>query len=114
MGRSKNTRSVRDSVAKKLGTQCHMSLHKTRYFLPFFQKLFSTDTTYAASMTRLLELTDQELLFLLGSDRTNYKKIREDKENPKDIYDTGTTRNEKNTRAVAPGKKTSQQRLHDF
>lgn len=114
MGRSKNIRSVRNSIAQKLGTQCHMSRHKTRSFLPFFQKLITNDTNYATSMTRLLELTDQELVFLVGSDHTKYKETKEDKKHPGDNDDTDTVKNRKNIRVAAPEKKTSQQRLHDF
>jgi len=114
MGKSRNTRAVRDSIAKKLGRECHMSIHKTRAFLPFFQKLVSSDAQYAAHMTHLLELTDQEVLFLLGSDRTKYKEIRQEKKHPEKKPKPEKKKNEKDTRASVPGKKTSQQRLHDF
>ncbi len=114
MGQSRNTRSVRDSIAKKIGMECHMSLQKTRAFLPFFQKLITNDKEYAASMIHLLDLTDQELLFLLKSNREKVKELREDKKYKEDNQDIEKKRKEKNTRAAAQGKKTSQQRLHDF
>jgi len=114
MGRSRNTRSVRDSIATKIGKACHMSLQKTRTLFPFFQKLITCNKEYAASMTHFLDLTDQELVFLLGSDRHKFTGILEDKKNKDDNQSTENTRKEKNTLADLPGKKTFQQRLHDF
>ena len=114
MGRSRNTRSVRDAIAKKLGTACHMSLYKTRILFPLFQKLITCNTEYTASMTNLLDLTDQELLFLLGSNRDRVKAILENKKNKEDNQERENTRKEKHIPADVPGKKTAQQKLHDF
>ena len=91
-----------------------MSLQKTRILFPFFQKLITSDIEHAASIAHLLDLTDQELLFLLGSDRDKVKGIQEDTQNKESIRSEENKRKDKNTLVDVPSKKTSQQRLHDF
>jgi len=103
MGRSKQTRAVRDSVVNKLGVFCHNSNKKSREFLlQYFINMFQIDSVFSFRMKKRLDLTETEIKFLLGekykhklndilhySEKTDDKqhdiKIMESKEEKKDI-----------------------------
>jgi replication factor C large subunit len=67
MKTSKNRRGIRDSVVKKIGVLCHNSTRKSQEFLlPYFQYFFRNDTSFANSMKNRLELTENEIKYILG------------------------------------------------
>jgi replication factor C large subunit len=60
-------RMVRDGIAKKLGALTHASLCKTKEaFLPSFQALFRNDSRFACMMITALDLSENEVKYLLG------------------------------------------------
>ena len=67
LGQTKGKRQLRDSVAKKIGTYCHVSMSYTRSQLfPFFRLAIKNDE-YAPSITAILGLEPEEIMFLEGS-----------------------------------------------
>ncbi|MDO8726742.1 MAG: replication factor C large subunit [Candidatus Methanoperedens sp.] len=67
LGQTKGKRQLRDSVAKKIGTYCHVSMSYTRSQLfPFFRSAIKNDE-YAPSITAILRLEPEEIMFLEGS-----------------------------------------------
>jgi replication factor C large subunit len=78
MGRSRALRATRESIAKKAGTRFHVSKAKSReILLPFLEVVLGTaarrgapDTLRrtAAAVAQELELTAEELAFLLGAE----------------------------------------------
>ncbi len=89
LGQTKGTRQVRDSIAKKIGTYCHVSMSYTRsQLLPFFRQALKNDE-YAPSMTALLGLEPEEIAFLTES-KSVTKKIQK-------IYDEALSMIEKET-----------------
>ncbi len=80
LGQTKGTRNVRDSIAKKIGTYCHVSISFARSRLfPFFRMAIKNDE-YAPSVTALLGLEPDEIGFLAGSKSVtkNIQKIFDD------------------------------------
>lgn len=89
LGQTKGTRQVRDSIAKKIGTYCHVSMSYTRsQLLPFFRQALKNDE-YAPSVTALLGLEPEEIAFLTES-KSVTKKIQK-------IYDEAQSMIEKET-----------------
>ncbi len=89
LGHTKGTRQVRDSIAKKIGTYCHVSMSYTRsQLLPFF-RIAVRDDEYAPSVTALLGLEPEEIAFLTES-KSVTKKIQK-------IYDEAQSMIEKET-----------------
>ncbi|MBU4340887.1 MAG: replication factor C large subunit, partial [Euryarchaeota archaeon] len=75
LGQTKGIRNVRDSIAKKIGTYCHVSMSYTRSQLfPFFKMAINNDE-YAPSLAAVLRLEPEEIAFLAGS-RSVTKKIQ--------------------------------------
>lgn len=75
LGQTKGARNVRDSIAKKIGTYCHVSMSYTRSQLfPFFRMAIQNDK-YAPSIAAVLGLEPEEIAFLAGS-RSVTKKIQ--------------------------------------
>lgn len=75
LGQTKGTRNIRDSIAKKIGTYCHVSMSYTRSQLfPFFRMAIKNDE-YAPSVVALLELEPEEIAFLAGS-KSVTKKVQ--------------------------------------
>lgn len=67
LGQTKGKRQVRDSIAKKIGTYCHVSMSYTRSQLfPFFRMAIKNDE-YAPSITAILRLGPEEIAFLVES-----------------------------------------------
>jgi len=65
--RSKPTMILRDSVVKKMGVLCHNSHKKSREFLlPYFKNLFQSDLRFACKMKKKLDLSEQEIKYILG------------------------------------------------
>ncbi len=89
LGQTKGTRQVRDSIAKKIGTYCHVSMSYTRsQLLPFFRRALKNDE-YAPSVTALLGLEPEEIAFLAET-KSVTKKIQK-------IYDEAQSMIEKET-----------------
>jgi replication factor C large subunit len=89
LGQTKGKRQVRDSIAKKIGAYCHVSMSYTRSQLfPFFRLAIKNDE-YAPSITAILRLEPEEILFLEGS-KSVTKKIQK-------IFDDAQSMREKET-----------------
>lgn len=79
MGRTKGVRQTKDELSTRLGRLTHMSRRKARQEqVETVATLFRIDREFAIAMTVELELEDEEVLLLLGSDGTaaNLKAIR--------------------------------------
>lgn len=78
MGRSRALRATRESLAKKAGHRLHLSTAKSReIILPFLERIFAATSgrggrgelrQRAAEISRELELTAEEVGFLLGTE----------------------------------------------
>jgi replication factor C large subunit len=67
MGRTRATRAVRDSVAKKIAKRCHTSSREARkHFLPYMNVIFRCDKNVANRIAEELELEDAEINYLAG------------------------------------------------
>ena len=89
LGQTKGKRQVRDSIAKKIGAYCHVSMSYTRSQLfPFFRMAIKNDE-YAPSITAILRLEPEEIMFLEGS-KSVTKKIQK-------IFDDAQLMREKET-----------------
>ncbi|MCZ7372883.1 MAG: replication factor C large subunit [Candidatus Methanoperedens sp.] len=75
LGQTKGMRNIRDSVAKKIGTHCHVSMSYTRSSLLQFFRMILMDDKYAVGVTALLALEPEEIAFLTGS-KSVTKKIQ--------------------------------------
>lgn len=68
MSKTKSLREARNAVAKKIGGFCHMSSQKVvKNILPQFKHLFNHDDRFSIQMIQNLDLTENEILFLLES-----------------------------------------------
>ncbi len=89
LGQTKGKRQLRDSIAKKIGVYCHVSMSYTRSQLfPFFRMMIQNDE-YAPSVTAILRLEPEEIMFLEGS-KSVTKKIQK-------IFDDAQSMIEKET-----------------
>ncbi len=89
LGQTKGKRHVRDSIAKKIGTYCHVSMSYTRsQLIPFFRMAIKNDE-YARSITAILRLEPEEIAFLVES-KSVTKKIQK-------IFDDAMSMIEKET-----------------
>ena len=78
MGRSRSLRATRESLAKKAGHRFHLSAAKSREIvLPFLERIFAAASgrgsradlrRRASEIARELELTPEEVGFLLGTE----------------------------------------------
>lgn len=77
LGRAKSARAIRDSVAAKIGRHCHVSQRYARSDLISFFKMLFKDVEYAVRISALLDLSPEEIAFLLGakSDAKNVKTV---------------------------------------
>jgi replication factor C large subunit len=67
MGRTRASRAVRDSVAKKIAKRCHTSSREARkHFLPYINVIFKCDKKVANRMAEELELEEPEINYLAG------------------------------------------------
>jgi len=63
----KPKREIRESISKKISKACHNSSDKSKDFLStYFVHMFRNDTEFAAKMKQKLDLTDNEIEYLLG------------------------------------------------
>lgn len=76
LGRTKSARTLRDSVAAKVGKACHTSKAEARSsYLPLIQFLFDRDE-YAVKLSAELKLEEDEIAFLLDAKKAS-KKVTE-------------------------------------
>jgi len=76
MKQSKPVREVRDAIAEKLGRFSHCSTEKVRdMVLPEFRRLFAQDVQFACAMKKQIDLSEDEVRFLLGE--RNAQKVKE-------------------------------------
>jgi len=69
----KTTRSLRDSIIKKISLICHNSNKKSREFIfTYFRQLFRNNAEFAAKMKNRMDLTENEIKYILG-EKYNYK-----------------------------------------
>ena len=71
----KSDREIRDSISKKISKMCHNSSGKSKDFLStYFVHMFRNDTEFAIRMKQKLDLTDNEVEYLLGKKYANKLK----------------------------------------
>jgi len=76
LGRAKSARTLRDSIAVKVGRHCHVSKAEARAsYLPLVRFLFDRDE-YAARLSAELKLEEEEIAFLLDAKKAS-KKVGE-------------------------------------
>ncbi len=76
LGRAKSARTLRDSIAAKVGKACHTSKAEARSsYLPLIRFLFDNDE-YAIKLSAELKLEEEEIAFLLDTKKTT-KKVSE-------------------------------------
>jgi len=80
LGQAKSARMIRDSVAAKIGKHCHVSQRYARSDLISFFKTLFKDVGYAARISALLDLSHEEIAFLLSA--------KPDAKNVKTVFDT--------------------------
>ncbi|HEY3273530.1 MAG TPA: replication factor C large subunit [Methanocella sp.] len=83
LGRTKAARTLRDSLAAKIGKACHVSKREARSsYIPLVRTLFTREDL-AIRLTAELRLEEDEIAFLLDAKKTSkkvgeiYKKSRE-------------------------------------
>ncbi|MCD1294213.1 replication protein C [Methanocella sp. CWC-04] len=76
LGRAKSARTVRDSLAKKIGSQCHTSKAEARStYIPFLKFIFDKND-YAVRLSAQLKLDEDEIAYLLDAKKAA-KKVSE-------------------------------------
>lgn len=77
MSRTKGLRQTKDLLAERLGRATHASKRKTRTEqVEAFAAIFRMDTQFAIRQTLEMELTDEEVVLLLG-DQANARTVKE-------------------------------------
>ena len=75
LGQTKGMRNLRDSLAKKIGSHCHVSMSYTRsQLLPFF-RIMMKDNECAPAVAALLALEPEEIAFLMET-KSVTKKVQ--------------------------------------
>jgi len=75
LGSARGLRQIRDSISKKIGKHCHVSMSYTRSnLIPFF-RLMMKSKEYAPSITALLGLEPEEIAYLMES-KSITKKVQ--------------------------------------
>ncbi len=89
LGATKGMRNIRDSVAKKIGNHCHVSMSFTRSQLfPFF-RLMLKDDKLAPPVSALLALEPEEIAFLTES-KSVTKKVQKIYEEAQKLVESET------------------------
>ena len=95
-------RMVRDGVVKKISKLNHTSDQKTKEaILPHFQSLFRNNTRFACKMIKTLDLSENEVKYLLGEkylhkmkDIVQCAEKADDKQGEIEINQVGKKKNE--------------------
>lgn len=67
MASTKKDRNIRDGIAEKIGTYCHISQDSVRSdILPFFRETFSFDQEFCTNMISKLKLEEDEFDYLVA------------------------------------------------
>jgi replication factor C large subunit len=75
MKTAQSPRLIRDSVAHKIASLSHTSDQKTKeYSLPYIQALIRNDLQFACRIIKKLDITENELKFLLGKNHLHKMK----------------------------------------
>lgn len=128
MGRSRGVRSTRESLVAKLGRRFHVSHEKTREsVLPFLDRLVAAARRRATggspsplvrSVVRELELSDEEVGYLLGvpPDSPEVRKVRETTPEPSAVAAEGADAASETSprRDTDAGRRPRQRQLSDF
>jgi replication factor C large subunit len=65
--RTKGARALRDALARKIAKYCHTSSKEARkHFIPYLSVVFSHDRKTASRIAAQLELTEEEIDYLMG------------------------------------------------
>ncbi len=73
LGRTKSSRTVRDSLAAKIGKHCHASKREARaLYIPLLRTLFP-DEASAVGLAARLKLEEDEIAFLAGAEKSSKK-----------------------------------------
>lgn len=74
MKTTKSLRETRNSVAAKIGNLCHCSSKKANEMINVFQQLCQNNETYAFTLKDKLQLTEDEIRYLIGP---KYEALKE-------------------------------------
>jgi replication factor C large subunit len=86
LGRTKAARTLRDSIAAKVGKACHTSKREARSaYIPLIRTLFARED-FAIRLSAELVLEEDEIAFLLDAKKTS-KKVREIYEKSRDLIE---------------------------
>ncbi|MDY6776345.1 MAG: replication factor C large subunit [Halobacteria archaeon] len=80
LGRTRKKRETRDSLARKIGESSTVSISSGRGFVPYLRLLFE-DISTAAEMASELDLSEDEIEFVVGSEK-KAEEIAERAEEP--------------------------------
>jgi replication factor C large subunit len=84
LGRSKSARTLRDSIAAKIGKACHTSKKEARSeYMPLIHFLFGREDL-AIKLSAELKLEEDEIAFLLGTKKAS-KKVGEIYKNSREL-----------------------------
>lgn len=75
LGQKKRFRDIRDSVAKKIGSRCHVSMRHVKSELLPFLKLLMRDEKYALYIAASLDLDTSEIEFMTDYDTQTIQRI---------------------------------------
>lgn len=86
LGRAKSRRATRDAVAAKIGAYCHCSKAEARRtYIPAMMVLFE-DHGYAVGLSARLKLEENEIAYLLASEKAS-KKVEKIYEESRDLIE---------------------------
>jgi replication factor C large subunit len=86
LGRAKARRNTRDAVAAKIGAYCHCSKAEARStYIPMMMAMFE-DHDYAVGLSARLKLEENEIAFLLLSEKAS-KKVEKIYEASRDLIE---------------------------
>lgn len=75
MKKSKPNREIRNSLLKKISKNAHISSDKSKEaVLPYFKNMFSSDINFAIKMKEKLDLTENEMKYLLKGESSHKLK----------------------------------------
>jgi replication factor C large subunit len=76
MSRTKQIRQLQKALAKKIGSHCHTSEKVVvRHILPYFKQIYKIDHEFAVRMSLTLDLSKEEVSFLLD-EKVNSNKVK--------------------------------------
>lgn len=86
LGRAKSSRTIRDSLAAKIGKHCHTSKREARaFYIPLLRTVFQ-DMEYAVGLSARLKLDEDEIAFLMEAEKSS-KKVEKIYEASRDLIE---------------------------